>query len=262
MRQLVRVVPALARGLAHAFVAQVGEVGIVHLHVVAASVGQRLQLRGVGARDVVVEDGVELGIGLAADAGAPATEVQHRRRRDRDLGPQPRAAQRLDPGPQVLEVGELDVLDVTHLVDDADRRRCELLGTVGLLHGDGDVGLDAAELLEEVEVEIGAPELAVGDGLQADVGLEAHDLVDRAVLDLAQLRGRDLAAGLLLTRLQQVSRTEEAADVVGAERRRGAYGHGDRWCWSGRRTAQLGAVRGEEAAGNPGAIRSAGSIQQ
>ena len=84
----------------------------------------------------------------------------------------------------------------------------------GLLDRDRDVGLDAAELLEEVDVEVGAAELAVGDALEAHVLLELHDLGDRLVFDLAQLLGRDLALGLLLARLQQVLGAQEAADVV------------------------------------------------
>ena len=90
---------------------------------------------------------------------------------------------------QVLEVGALDVLDVAHLVDHAHHRRRELLAAVGLPDRDRDVGLDAAELLEEVDVEVGAAELAVGDALEADVLLELDDLGDRLVLDFAQLLG-------------------------------------------------------------------------
>ncbi len=114
------------------------------------------------------------------------------------------------------------------LVDDAHHRRRELLGAVGLPDGDRDVRLDAAELLEEVDVEIGAAEFAVGDRLQAGVLLHLHDLGDRAILDRAQLRRRDLAARLLLARLEQVFRAQEAADVIGAERRCLALAHGIR----------------------------------
>src|SRR5690606_40426594 len=48
---------------------------------------------------------------------------------------------------------------------------------------------------------------------------------DRAVLDGAQLRRRDLSPGGLVAGLEQVARAQEAADVVGAERRGGAGGH-------------------------------------
>ena len=49
----------------------------------------------------------------------------------------------------------------------------------------------AGELLQEVDVEVGAAELAVGDALQPDLLLEAHDLADRAVFRRAQLGARD-----------------------------------------------------------------------
>ncbi len=87
---------------------------------------------------------------------------------------------------------------------------------------------DAAELLEEVDVEIRAAELAVGDRLQAGVLLHLHDLGDRAILDRPQVRRRDLAARLPVARLQQVLRAQEAADVIGAERRCRALAHGVR----------------------------------
>jgi hypothetical protein len=153
---------------------------------------------------------------LLADARAPAAEVQHRRRRNRDLG-RARGA-----GLQVLEVGELDVLHVPHLVDHAHHGRCELLAAVGPLDHHRDVGFHAADLLEEVDVEVGAAELAVGDRLQADVLLESDDLGDRPVFHLAQVGGANLAFRLFLARLEQVFRTQEAAYVIGAERWRGS----------------------------------------
>ena len=70
-----------------------------------------------------------------------------------------------------------------------------------------------------------AAELAVGDGLQPDLLLHSHDLADRAVLDGAQV-GRDLAASLPLPRIEQLLRAQEAADVIGAEWRCRAGGHG------------------------------------
>ncbi len=104
---------------------------------------------------------------------------------------------------QVFKVGTLDVFDVLHLADDADRRRREFFAAVGPLDRDRDVGLDAAELIEKVDVEVGAAELAVGDRLQAAVTLELHDVGDGAVFHLAQLRGADLALGPLLAGVEQ-----------------------------------------------------------
>jgi hypothetical protein len=100
-------------------------------------------------------------------------------------------------------------------------------GAVGLADGDRDVGLDAADLLQKVDVEIGAAELAVGDALQSDVLLELHDLGDRLVFHRAQLLGGDVALGLLLAGFQQVLGAQKAADMVVAG---GKLGHGVSWC--------------------------------
>ena len=63
--------------------------------------------------------------------------------------------------------------------------------------------LDAVEPLEEVDMEIGAPELAIGRILQADALLGAHDLADALVLDRAQARVAELAFLVLRSRDQQ-----------------------------------------------------------
>ena len=55
------------------------------------------------------------------------------------------------------------------------------------------VELDAVEHAEEIEMPIGAAELAVGRQLEADLLLLGDDLLDFLVLDLFQLGGRDLA---------------------------------------------------------------------
>ena len=53
--------------------------------------------------------------------------------------------------------------------------------------------LDTLELLQKIDVKIGAPELAVGDALEAEIFLQAHDVADRRVLDCAQFLTRQLA---------------------------------------------------------------------
>ena len=86
----------------------------------------------------------------------------------------------------------------------------------------GDVLLDllhAADLVHEVHVPRRAAELAVGDALQADVLLHLHDRADRIVLDGLQLRGADAAVLVIVARAQQLLRTQQAADVIGAKRR-------------------------------------------
>ena len=54
---------------------------------------------------------------------------------------------------------------------------------------------------------------------KANVLLQLHDLADRLVLDLAEVGIVALASG------EQVRRAQQAADVVGAERRRVTPGH-------------------------------------
>src|SRR5258708_37771730 len=93
------------------------------------------------------------------------------------------------------------------------------------VRGEPAARLHAVELLEEVDMEIGAAELAVGHRLEAKALLEAHDVADREVLDLAQLFLRDRALLVPLARLEQLLRAQEAADVIGAEGRRGALCH-------------------------------------
>ena len=115
---------------------------------------------------------------------------------------------------------------MAHLVDHADHRRCEFLGAVRPQHRNRDVGLDATELGQEVDVEIGAAKLTVGDALKPDILLEIDDLGDRLVLDQAQLLGADfLLDEELLARVEQVFRAQKAADMVGAKRRFGAKRH-------------------------------------
>ncbi len=84
---------------------------------------------------------------------------------------------------------------------------------------------DAFEPAEEIEMPPGAAEFAVGGELQADLGLLLDDLLDLAVFDRFQRGGGDLAFGEFGARLLQRRGAQQAADHVGAERRRGALGH-------------------------------------
>ena len=57
-------------------------------------------------------------------------------------------------------------------------------------------------------------------GAQPDLLLHAHDLADRVVLDGAQLLVVEPAVRVRGPRVEQPLRAQQAADVVGAERRR------------------------------------------
>src|SRR6185369_11619600 len=114
---------------------------------------------------------------------------------------------------------------MAHLVRNLQYRRCEIHLAVGAveMHREAAAGGHAIELLEEIDVEISAAELAIRDALEAESFLEAHHVANRIVLHGSQLRARDLAALVAIARLEQLPRPEEAADVVGAERWRVAF---------------------------------------
>src|SRR5215831_11327080 len=85
------------------------------------------------------------------------------------------------------------------------------------------ISFDAIELAEKVVVPEGAAELAVGHRSQPHLRLLFDDRGDLAVFDRAQLVSADLATLALGARVLQRGRTQQAADVVGAER----------WCGAG-----------------------------
>ena len=85
-----------------------------------------------------------------------------------------------------------------------------------------DMALDAVEPPQEVEMPPGAAEFAVGDRLQAGRFLLLDDVLDGAVLDRFEFGGADLAFGAALARCFQRGRPQQAADMIGAERRLGS----------------------------------------
>ena len=93
--------------------------------------------------------------------------------------------------------------------------------------GKGDAGLhdvafDTVEPPEEIEMPPRAPELAVADRLQPGRFLPADDVFDFAVLDGRELGFRDLALGAAFARRLQCYGPQQAADMIGAERRLGS----------------------------------------
>ncbi len=216
--QRVGIVAARLGAGADLGVAEIGEVGVVELKIAAAARREVGDFGSIGGGEVRVEI-LEIGIYRLADRLPPAAEMQHRRRGDADL------RRPGDDRLQEIEIRPLDRRDPADLAADMHCRRPEAdLGAVAPAEARdifAVVGLDALEPLEKIHMEISAAELAVGDPLEADVLLRAHDLADAFVLDCMQVFRREAAGGEFLPRLPQALGTQEAADVVGAERRTG-----------------------------------------
>ena len=213
VRERVGVVAALDGALPHHRIAQVGEVRVVELDVPATGGVQGVDLLAIYRRQIG-EEHLEVGVGVDVDPRPTATEVHHRRRGNGDL-------RRLGGHRcEVLVVGDLDVVRTPQRADHRQLRRCQVDGLGGVGAG-GDVARhrDPLELFEEVEVEPRPAELAVRHGSHAD-RFELGDRVgDRDILGLAELGGGDRAVGTLLAGGQHGRWTQQAADVVGAERR-------------------------------------------
>src|SRR5205823_2768523 len=150
--------------------------------------------------------------------GPCAGVVDHARRRDRELGDGggDRAGQEAE------RLGEDDVLQADRPID-PEGGRGELQGARLIAEPDGEALLapaDATELVDEVHVPGGPPELAVGGGPKPDVFLHGYDRPDRLVLGGPKLLTRQVPCRLGGPRLAERRRPQQAADVVGPERRR------------------------------------------
>jgi hypothetical protein len=94
-------------------------------------------------------------------------------------------------------------------------------------------GLNATDHVDAQIAELGveeavirmAAELAVGDEFEAELLLQADDVADRLVRRLRQFGLIDFAARKARALFHQLRRTQQAADMLGAERRLG-YGDG------------------------------------
>src|SRR5262249_43267114 len=86
----------------------------------------------------------------------------------------------------------------------------------------GLVNLDAVEHAEKIEVPPGAAELAVARPPKAELFLLLDALLDLPVLDRLELGGADGALFALGARFLERRRAQEAADMVGTERRFGS----------------------------------------
>jgi hypothetical protein len=187
-RELVGIVAAAARTLAHLRIAQIREVRVVELHVGAACCAECLQLRAITCGHVGIEI-LEIWIRVFADRAAPAAKMQHRRRGNRHLRHVLR--HRL----QELEILELDGLPVRELARYVQDGRREVDAPRGTAKADRDPAarFDSLQLLEEVDMEERPAKFAVGDAVQAEALLKLHDLSDCAVFHRAQLLLRQRA---------------------------------------------------------------------
>ena len=86
-------------------------------------------------------------------------------------------------------------------------------------------GRNIPDLEQEITLPRSAVVFAVGDDLQANILLQAHNLLHRFMLDLQQLRRRHPPLARSLARIDEPLRPDQAADMVGAKRRSGAFGH-------------------------------------
>ena len=87
------------------------------------------------------------------------------------------------------------------------------------------VGLNIVQPFEEIDVPRHAPVFAVGDGFQPHRLLLLDDVFDLAILDVRERFGSDFAARPFVPRLTKRGGAEQAADVIGAKRRCGAWAH-------------------------------------
>src|SRR6185437_6440079 len=140
------------------------------------------------------------------EAVAEMAEMHVRGRRHRDLGAARRAA-----GEERVVLGDDRMLLLQFA--DGDRRRLRRGDALVVVEGELR-GLEAESLDrgEEPARPAAAAEFAVGDEGEAESFLKLHDVADRLVLRLLQLRRRDLLLLLGDPRLGQRGRAQEAAD--------------------------------------------------
>ena len=223
VQEIAPVVAALLEELAHARVAELDQRGLVDLQVAAVRLGQRAHLLMVGG-DEVRPERIEVRIDLAADIGAPGAVMDVAGAGQRDLR---RAARHR------LEEGEIAGVLRTFPGDAVDHLGDAARGAVAVRLRLGPAGLfsqfdrDAGNARRGKRIRIGsAPEVAVGHDGKPDVLLQLHDAADRFVLDRSQRLAREPAQGMLGARAQQRGRPQQAADMLGAKRRRAAHGSG------------------------------------
>ncbi len=215
LRVDVRILAPHPQRLALVRVAHVGEVGVVELQVAAAGGGQVVDLVLVDFLEVGMPLG-EVGIGGAIDLIATAAQG-HRRGGDGHLADALAGQGAGDDG----VVAQHDRGVALDLGGDPQPGRAELEHfAVGLMEMRGvgvEVGFHPFDAGQEVEVEIGAAELAVRGEAEAELLLQGDHVADGRVFDPAQLLVGDFPCGRLGPGGGERRWTQQAAHMVGAE---------------------------------------------
>ncbi len=253
MRSAVGIVAPVVDDRAIGRIAQERDAGVVELDVGRARRGERRDLLAIGLHHVVPEL-IEVTVVALAHALVAAREhVQHDGRRHRHLRHAPGVRLEKREGAHDRAVAPAD-----RCVDPQPRER--LLGAAlvppGHLGGAGAVGREAP-VHHQLEPPAAAAEFAVGDGAQPDALLHRDHVADARVLDGAQFGivvGTEiLVSGLRseqpLARVLELLRAQQAADLVGAERRArardrfrcrcGCHARSSRWIQAIRRKCSL-----------------------
>src|SRR6476646_2357359 len=216
-----RILAAVGDEGAQLGVAEIGEIDLVELEIAAAGVAAGTQRLAVALAEVAIEI-VHVGIDLDRHGIAPVAEMQRRGRGNGHF------RRRLVRGRFGMRGDEFEMLDhrmravATELADHAQHHGLGLRA-LELDLALAEIGFDAVELAEEIVVPKGAAKLAVSHGTKPRFLLLADDGLDLAVFDRLEFFGGDLAALALGARLLEDGGTQEAPDMIGANRRLGAW---------------------------------------
>ena len=110
----------------------------------------------------------------------------------------------------------LNGLRVPYFIGDVHDRRLEIDFALGAVELDVNAALrlDALELRQEIDVEICAPEFAIGDAAEPKIFLEFDDAANRFIFHAAKLLRSDRAVAKFFSRVQKKLRTQKAADMI------------------------------------------------
>src|SRR5271156_1888073 len=169
--------------------------------------------------DDILPEKIDVGIRIAADILAAGTEMDDGRRRNGYLG-----------GARGCSAKKFEIVDVDRSVPSHPRLHARnqqgqlmafAVDEINFVDRRWVVGDRAST--ESAKIKIGIENLAaifaVGDRLEPDALLERDRVANRRVFDGAQLLGGDFAARAIAAGLQQFRWPQQAADVVGSERR-------------------------------------------